>query len=131
MNALKELKEVCNKIVGQWYCEEIGQHLIFDLNDKLLKMARLTVMVESKIFETEYGIALKINSDPYDDKKRFYFDVGNFEKRYFEIISLTKEMLVVSEFFMKVGTNSLPPIIYKRITTLDFADEILKGLDSK
>ena len=126
----EELKEVCVKIVGHWYCNQLKQHLIFDFNVELLKMAKLTVITSKETFETEYGVAYKINPQSKDYKTHFYFDVGKFNKRYYEIVSITKDMLVLSEFFMELGRNPITPHIYVRSTNLDAAEEILKGIYS-
>jgi hypothetical protein len=125
-----ELKEVCLKIVGHWYCDQLKQHFIFDFNDQLLKMAKMTVINETSNFDTEYGVAIKINPDPLDTKTHFYFDVGKYDKTYYQILNLTSDMLVLSRFQMKVGTELETPYIYIKQKDLSAADDILKGLSS-
>jgi len=126
---LEELKEMCSKIVGHWYCEQIDQHFIFDFNDKLLKMAPVTV-INKETFKTEYGVAFDVSEGPLDMTTRFYFDIGKYDKRYYKIDSITKNMLVIREFFMIPNTKPLSPLIYVRQTDLNAADEILKGISS-
>lgn len=77
MSDLKVLKDACNKIVGHWRCEEINQEFIFHFNDKMLKMAKLTV-IGDKIFNTEYGLAIDISRGIELDKTNLYFDVGRY-----------------------------------------------------
>lgn len=125
------LKETCTKIVGHWYCEQIKQHFIFDFNDQLLRMAPLTVINTQGTFTTEYGVAVDMPEDPMDIKNYYYFDVGKFEKRYYKIDTLTKDMLVIREFWMIPDTKPASPLIYKRQTDISAADEILKGIDSE
>jgi hypothetical protein len=132
---VSELKEMCNKIVGHWYCEEIKQHFIFSLNDRLLRESPVVIMnSKSKIpfepFETVYGVAIRVSPEATLDTK-YYFDMGMWEwKRYYDILSLTKDMLVIQEFYMRINPPpSPPPLIYVRQTDLSAADEILKGID--
>jgi hypothetical protein len=63
-------------------------------------------------------------------RARFYFDAGKFDKRYYEIMSVTKDTLVIREFFMVPNTEPFAPKTYIRQTDLNVADEILKGLNS-
>ena len=92
-------------------------------------MAGLTV-INSETFKTEYGVAIDTSEPPSDGVIRFYFDVGKFDKRYYKILSITKDMLVISEFFMIPNSKPVTPVIYVRKTDLNAAGEILKGLSS-
>src|ERR1035437_7879399 len=96
---MQGLKEVCNLIVGNWHNEKTGVELIFSLNDKLLRESKLIILYpDEKPKETEYGIFERLKSD--GSGSIFAFDTGKFEKQYYDIISITKEKLVVREFYM-------------------------------
>lgn len=129
MSDLKVLRDACNKIVGHWRCEEIKQDYIFHFNDKMLQMAKLTV-VNDKTFDTEYGLAIDISRGIELGKTNLYFDIGRYNKRYYSVLSLTNDMLVVEEFLMELDTPRKKPHIYKRVKPTDVADEILQVLSS-
>jgi hypothetical protein len=105
--------------------------LIFSFTDKLLKETPLTIIEKDKTPVKSFytigvhpNITVKINTD-------FYFDIGYYSPKptYF-IKSITKNKMILQ----MVDANSYKliegDIIYIRKTSLDFADEILEGLDS-
>lgn len=127
--SISELKEICSRIVGDWHCEEIGQTFIFSLNEKLLKESPVTVINKKERFNTVYGVGVKI-STKMEPETRFYFDIGAFDKRYYEIISITESMLIIQEYY--VTLDEYPPLprhIYKRKPDISFSESILQGLD--
>lgn len=130
MSILQELKEICNKIVGSWYCEQTKELFVFDLNDKLLHESRLRIVTEKKSIETIYGVAVKIDPDITKTQTQFYFDIGKFDKRYYHILNITKDLLVLNEFFMVLNVPPSPHLLMlKRITDPSVADDILAGID--
>lgn len=129
MSDLKVLRDVCNKIVGRWRCEEIKQDYIFYFNDEMLQMTKLTV-INNETFDTEYGLAIDISRGIELGKTNIYFDIGRYNKRYYSILNLTNDMLVIEEFFMIPNTPRKNPLIYKKIKPADVADEILQGMSS-
>jgi len=126
------LKETCNKIVGHWYCEDIPQHFIFDLNDRLLGESKVIIInnKNDKPFEDVYGVYVH---GVHDETLEYIycFHIGQwFGKRYYEIMALTKDRLVVREYWMQVNSQYGKICTYKRITDTNAADEILKAIDS-
>lgn len=129
-NSWQDLKEACNKIVGHWRSEDTDEEFIFHFNDKMLQMAKLTVITPKKTFDTEYGLGMDISRGIELDKTNIYFDIGSYEKRYYSILSLTKDMLVIEEFNMDLNGTRGTPRILKRVNPPDVADDILQGLSS-
>ncbi len=132
--SFNELKETCNKLVGTWYCEENNECLIFHLNEYLFQTeSKLTVINNTsnyKPFDVHYGVGTYIGDLLTEHKSKFYIDIGIFQKKYFKVEELTKDKLVLREYWMK---PDVPPSeltqTYKIITDLSAADDILKGLD--
>lgn len=122
------LKDMCNRIVGSWYSENTGQLLIFSLND-LLKMSPLIIIKDGKQRETEYGIGVLPFANPDSLIDRFYFDVGFFDKQYYEIISITKDTMILKEFWMIPDkAPSEINLTYIRKPDIKAVDSILQGL---
>jgi hypothetical protein len=130
--SFNELKELCNQLIGTWYCEELNECLTFHLNEELFQTeSKLTVINSTssfKPFDVLYGVGFYLGENTIDYK--FYIDIGFITKRYFKVEDITKDKLVLREYWMKLD---VPPSehtqTYKRITDLSAADEILKGLD--
>lgn len=129
MNDLKVLRDACNTIIGHWRCEEINQDYIFHFNDKMLQMAKLTIINDKK-FDTEYGLAIDISRGIELGKTNLYFDIGHYDKRYYSILNLTNDLLIVEEFLMKPDTPRGKPLIYKKVKPPDVSDEIFQVMNS-
>lgn len=129
MSVTGDLKDVCNRIVGQWYSEETKEYFIFDLNDQLLRDARLVIIQGQKRIEKVYGIGVQMTADVYAPHQ-FYFTIGTYSKRYYNIVNLTKELLVINEYFMEPNVPPSPNLqILKRVIDLSAADTILGSLN--
>lgn len=125
------LKEMCLKIVGSWYNETTDQRLIFSFND-ILKMNPLIIIdKDKKPVQTIYGIGQRplLNPTLQTIDTGYYFDVGEFNKRYFEIISITKNRMELREFYMANIPDEKNTIIYIRKNDTTTADNLLQGLD--
>lgn len=122
----KELKEVCNLIVGAWYGENVSQEIIFDLNDELLRTSNITIINHgTERTNLNYGIALLPELDE-NKNFQFYFEIITFPKQYFLIKSISKDKLILNRLidFKAYGEEFL----YSRKTNLDFLNSLLKEL---
>lgn len=130
-----DLKDLCNKIIGTWYCEEITECFTFHLNESMFHTeSKLTIINKTsnfKPFDAFYGVGVYLGGVIPKDHTDFYIDIGkfNFNKRYHKIEEITKEKLILREYWM---IPNIPPSeltrTYRRITDLSAADDILKGL---
>lgn len=123
---IQDLKKICNLIVGEWYCEDNSQKIIFDLNDNLLRTSKMTILdFKSPKIEINYGIAIL----PDLDKKgnfQFYIEINGFPKQCFLIKSITQYKLLLDPL-----VNFIPQrkeILYSRRIDVKFSEQLLKGL---
>ncbi len=125
---MDELKDVCNKIVGKWHSNDGTQTLIFSFTDELLKPADLIVINKDKPpIPTHYTIGTLPQIKPTIDTV-FYFDIGFTASIKYVITSLTKDRMDVH--LHNYYDPSETKFYYVRKTDADFADEILRGIDS-
>ena len=131
--SLSGLKEVCNKLVGRWYCEDNGELLTFDLNTDLGGTSGTVTVINRnnnfKPFTLPYGVGFYLEST-LREEDIFYIDIGDMTKQYYKIESLSKDELIIREYWMKVG---VPPCqyvqVYRSVTDTGFADELLSKID--
>lgn len=132
--SIKALKEVCNKLVGTWYCKEIDEEFTFHLNEDLWQTnGKLTVinsLNKHQPFNSLYGVGVYLNPKGIMQDE-FYIDIGWFNKRYYKIDNLTSNLLVLREYWMELDRPiSNHTVIFKRkLPDASMANEILQGLD--
>ena len=123
---VKDLKEICNLIVGEWYCEDNSQRIIFDLNDKLLRKSKMTIIdSESPKVEVNYVIATHPNLDGKGDYQ-FYIEIDGFPKQRFLIKSITQNLLLLESLVHFIPQGTL--FLYNRKINLEFSEQLLKGI---
>jgi hypothetical protein len=124
---MKEIKQICNAIVGTWYSEKLEMSLTFFLNEELLRESKIIIKYkDNKPLETIYGIA--VHPRLKDSDYQFYFDVGRTNKLYYYILSISKNELVIQEFYMKPDTPaSKDEIHFYRKIDVQPVDEILNN----
>jgi hypothetical protein len=122
---IRELKEICNLIVGEWYSEDSSHKIIFHFNDIPLRESKLIISSNGKENIFEYGIAVLPHTDRQNNYQ-FYIDIGRINKKYYLIKVITHEILVLVTLINFVEQDEI--INYKRIKNISFADEIIKTL---
>ncbi len=123
---IKELKEICNLIVGEWSCENDSHRIIFHLNDTLLRNSKLTIInADNQQFNMDYGVAVLPNTDK-NNNYRFYFDAGGFNKKYFLIKSLTKDKLVLDLLVDFIEQGEI--YTYVRKIDTEFSNKVIQDL---
>ena len=126
-SVMKELKEVCNKIVGAWHLNDGTQTLIFTFTDQLLKEADLTVINKSEeCILTHYTIGILPQIKPTLETV-FYFNIGQNSRNKYVITSLTKDRMdvLLHDYYEPTETK----FQYIRKTDQDFAEEIIKRIN--
>ncbi len=132
--SIKGLKDVCNKLIGTWYCEESDEEFTFHLNEDLWQTnGKLTIInsLNKHIpFDSFYGVGTYLNPEGII-KDEFYIDIGWFQKRYHKIDNLTNNLLVLREYWMEPDRpiSNHTRIFKRRFADTSKADEILQGLD--
>ena len=122
----KELKEVCNLIVGEWYEENLSQEIIFDLNNQLLRSSKMTIIDDgTKKTSLNYGIAILPDLDE-NGNFQFYIEIITFPIQYFLIKSISKDKLILYRLidFKAHGEE----LLYIRKVNLEFSNLLLQKL---
>lgn len=132
--SIKELTEVCNKLVGSWYCEQIDEKFTFHLNTELFQTEGKVTVVNKKgdykPFDLLYGVGTFI-TPTLTEKTYYYIDLNLFNKRYYKIESITSDLLVLREYWMEPNRPEAEYVLlYKRVKPdISTAEKILGGLD--
>jgi hypothetical protein len=123
----QRLNEVRLKIIGKWYCKELDQYFTFGFNDELHKPCDLKI-VNTQTIDTVYTISARPHFRDDKDTPQHYIEIEPSPCRRFDIMSITKDMLVLCEFVDFNDKVRFTPIIYVRQIDISKGTDILKGL---
>lgn len=128
MSILAEQRELCLKLIGNWYLEDNSQNIEFDLLEQMFQRSRLVIRNSGQSpIETKYGIGL-FPSTNVSLENQFYIDILlNPQKKYL-IKSISKDTLILQIHNYYVPTEMICK--YVRKIDLQMTESILSELFS-
>lgn len=128
--SISEMKDVCNRLVGSWHCEQIDEQFTFHLNEELFQTeAKVTVINKKanyKPFDLSYGIGTYVTAE-LTDKTYYYIDLNVFDKKYYKIESITTDLLILRPYWFGEGRIEAEYVLlYRKIKPdTSTADELI------
>ena len=108
-----KLEETAKKLVGKWYCKELDQHFDFSLISDFRESADLKI-TNTQTYNSQYTLSARPHFQKERTRGLYYISIGPYPNRTFDIMAITGNMLVLSEFSTSDNRVALTPLIYNR-----------------
>ena len=123
-----EQKNISLLLVGKWYCKEINQHLEFSFQGNILGLSEV-IIKNTEQYHTKYSVSPRPHHEEDRETGLFYISIEPYPNRNFNILSIDKDKLVISEYIIEnAKTINLEPSIYIKQNDFSQGEKILQEL---